>query len=1317
MRNHLLQLNILLLSLFISIQVHSQLSGNYTIGGVSPDFTTIQNAVNALSAQGVTSDVHFSIRPGTYNEKITIGTIIGASPTAQITFESETADSSDVWWTSTSANDATNYIVKCEASNYLNFKNLTFRNTGFGSIAILLYSGSSNCVIENCHFTNPILPTQNFYRYNLINTDSQPNFSITIHNNQFKNGHYAIFSSGSTISDKDSNFVISNNTINGTAGIYLDKIENFSISKNTIHSGNIGLQISNFGNPTTINGNYSKGMNTGIMISSNNNNPSFSSGLFIYNNFFIGHQDGAKINSGNGYTEITNNSFLNINTYYYDLYSACMINTSCNLRNNIFSNIGDGYALKVNSSSVTVLSDYNLFDNTGPKLISFAGTLFNDLEDWQNYILAHDQHSYEHSPWYVGIEDLHVITNSNLSDKGTPIGWITEDIDGEPRIGNPDIGADEFILASNDGSISIDYYGIDSINCAGQTNLFVRVKNEGANPIDSALIHYSINNSIQTPLTCAVNLLHDSLSPYISLPVVVPIDLTSVIKVWYTNIDGSNDQNNLNDTLFIGPFLSRMNGIYTAGSANADYPTIPAAIAAISTRGICGNVTIKIKSGIYSSPVQLPNFYRENVEDTLFITSEAENPDSVIWYKSTYDPTIDIDNYTNIYLQNLTFKRSNYGSGANHLIDAQTQYGTMSYNFSVQNCKFSTSNNSGQINAIRLFGNGFRLKDCSFDSCSFALENLNIYPYLVYQNDQCIIENCKFTNISSYGISMEDQKNVHIVGNIFENPEIPNSTQYTNIPVYLNHMDSSIFIERNKFLGVFDRAIQVTGYDTSQHSDVKIRNNFFAYIQKSFASNNTVLMAEGLNYLEIISNSFNVKHVPYVWNSTFSIPSEHVHNFINIENTYFHIKNNSFKADTIKHIISSLSMLNSEIDHNNIYVDSLEGLMLTYYTQIPPFTTYFEPSYVSFEDMHLTGNELEDIGITTDLEIDIDSNIRYSPPTIGAVEAIQYIYDLDVTENFVDQSCDSVSFYVTVTNQGNNSIDSMYIHYSINDTFIDSFFVSINLTENQFIDSVLLLTLPIIYDSTYTLETSTNLMGHVDENDINDSLTTTFVFNSIPQNILGNDTIICHAGVLTLELPSNPAYASIQWNNEPWGLNYSYQALNGTNVVQIENTIGCFYSDTIEVLIEDFPVFTFDYTNGNLTCNGWIVDWYKEGVLVAVQQDTIQPSSSGMYMVGYTNENNCTYYSNGFFAFVNPSGINELGSNSLDLYPIPFTDILHLKSDFTFNSVIIYDINARFIGLFPVANNEVNLSSLNNGIYLLKIVTEDGVEFIRKIIK
>ena len=42
----------------------AQYSGNYTIGGTTPDFTSIQSAADSLASQGVSGAVILNIRDG-----------------------------------------------------------------------------------------------------------------------------------------------------------------------------------------------------------------------------------------------------------------------------------------------------------------------------------------------------------------------------------------------------------------------------------------------------------------------------------------------------------------------------------------------------------------------------------------------------------------------------------------------------------------------------------------------------------------------------------------------------------------------------------------------------------------------------------------------------------------------------------------------------------------------------------------------------------------------------------------------------------------------------------------------------------------------------------------------------------------------------------------------------------------------------------------------------------------------------------------------------------------------------------------------------
>ncbi|MBP9187681.1 MAG: right-handed parallel beta-helix repeat-containing protein, partial [Bacteroidia bacterium] len=61
--------------------ISTSLSGSYTIGGTTPDFTNFTDAVAALDVAGVSGAVVFNVRPGIYNEQILLNVISGASIT------------------------------------------------------------------------------------------------------------------------------------------------------------------------------------------------------------------------------------------------------------------------------------------------------------------------------------------------------------------------------------------------------------------------------------------------------------------------------------------------------------------------------------------------------------------------------------------------------------------------------------------------------------------------------------------------------------------------------------------------------------------------------------------------------------------------------------------------------------------------------------------------------------------------------------------------------------------------------------------------------------------------------------------------------------------------------------------------------------------------------------------------------------------------------------------------------------------------------------------------------------------------------------
>jgi uncharacterized delta-60 repeat protein len=117
---------------------------------------------------------------------------------------------------------------------------------------------------------------------------------------------------------------------------------------------------------------------------------------------------------------------------------------------------------------------------------------------------------------------------------------------------------------------------------------------------------------------------------------------------------------------------------------------------------------------------------------------------------------------------------------------------------------------------------------------------------------------------------------------------------------------------------------------------------------------------------------------------------------------------------------------------------------------------------------------------------------------------------------------------------------------------------------------------------------------------------------------------------------------------------------------------------------------------------------------------TIQQQADGKILVG---GNFTTYNDDNSSAFlIGLHSEQSLSSNSFNLdktvvvYPNPVKDILHLQlNNFsTLQSVKIYDLQGKIV--LQDTKDNLNLSNLSNGLYLIKVITSDG-EFTKKFIK
>lgn len=86
--------------------------------------------------------------------------------------------------------------------------------------------------------------------------------------------------------------------------------------------------------------------------------------------------------------------------------------------------------------------------------------------------------------------------------------------------------------------------------------------------------------------------------------------------------------------------------------------------------------------------------------------------------------------------------------------------------------------------------------------------------------------------------------------------------------------------------------------------------------------------------------------------------------------------------------------------------------------------------------------------------------------------------------------------------------------------------------------------------------------------------------------------------------------------------------------------------------------------------------------------------------------------------FVSNLGLNDFDSKSIKIYPNPVKDNLFIQSEQFVKSIRVINLEGKSVRFFEVnqSNPKVDVSSLSKGIYLLQIVTDNGV-LTQKMIK
>ncbi|MBK8701704.1 MAG: hypothetical protein IPN29_19955 [Saprospiraceae bacterium] len=953
----------------LTATISSGLHGTFTVGGTTPDFSTLNDAVTSLESYGACDSVWFKIRPGTYNEQIDLGYF----NSVYTVFQSENGDS-----TSVIIENGGDYVVRLHNVFNVHFKQVSIKTTSIPLNGIFeitnycVWNSINQCVLEGS--------PSNFENVNAIIYISGHAGELELKNNVFKYGSYAVFMAGYNEGYRDNVRIINNDMLDFTsAAIIAIKTTGLKISGNTIRSNSnvqYGISCNDDEGNLWISDNtnyFSAGCNSGIFLKNTTNPTIINNMLGIDLAYF--ETSGILLNENVFGARIMHNSILFHSGSYSNsrvIYSN--LSSIDSMVNNALINRSEGYVYQIDDTSLSVI-DHNLIYTSGDDLAILNNTNLSTQTQLRN--AGFEIHGYFHNPVFMSNEDLH--TMDPALNRGGTNTFVVADIDGDPRdLLLPDIGYDEFDGPQYDVSV-IKIISPSSNSCSNSQELEVLVRNGGEENIDSLKVTYNINNGA----------IEDSVWVYQSVVSgdTININIGSIsliggdsfdIKVYVSQPNGMDDEFSANDT-FNQLVTLPMQGVFTIGGVSPDFTTIQAAFTKLSSHGICGPVFFNIRDGLYTEQILADSVPGVSAQNTITLQSESMDSNAVLiqYDQFSQDYVMTFRNAKHLTIKYVRIKNafSYYGNAYNGNVLLFTQKGR---DITIKDCSISTP-------VIHPSGNGTLI--------NFSPESNGRFYDIDIQNNQLlnahhqiICTKCDSVKIINNNLQSPRFRAIYHednVGVIIKNNQIlKTSTYFDGRGIEINGSSRGFVIDNNKLSiegsgeGVFISASNAG----SANSSCKIYNNFI--------TTNTSAGIKILNsqFVDIWHNNVNCLGTNAESNALLMFNSDSLN-----------IRNNVLKTNNQAIVSQSLATPSDILIDYNVYYTA-GGIFgrwaTTNYTDITGWQgatgldthSYFaDPGYVSDFDLHILSDTIDGKAqIISGINSDIDGSARHiNFPDIG----------------------------------------------------------------------------------------------------------------------------------------------------------------------------------------------------------------------------------------------------------------------------------------------------------------------------------------------
>ncbi len=612
----------------------------------------------------------------------------------------------------------------------------------------------------------------------------------------------------------------------------------------------------------------------------------------------------------------------------------------------------------------------------------------------------------------------------------------------------------------------------------------IRIKNKGNVAITSVSIKWKINGVFQTTNTSTsvsipvASSLNVNPTAVITMPVsTIPDNFSNVYEFYIERVNGVLSTNTSNDTLR-AQFDSPLSGTKTIGELNSDYKTIGDAVNAIRYNGIAGNLTFKIKPGIYTDPIQLLSseiYFSNTVHPAIKFESFSNLKDVQIITDKTIKSSVLFDGIRNATVRNLKVKNNCEFTGIG------IQYVNVANNGLIYNCDVvvdSISNQKafagiclGDIGPPPTYSiihvskvNYTRVSNCKTTGGTYGIlaAGFTNTPDTLTQ-----IDSNEIKQVSHYGILAQNQINTKINKNrIVFRPSADMLSAGIHLKAVRTILPGIITVSQNYvrgagFSGIY--LLEVLGIGFPSNRLVDVSNNMIA---GGFLSNTTIDadIPKGIYLLNsgsinIYFNSVNMDAPVNVGTidktSALYLLGSTSTGIINVLNNNL-INRNEGYAYYNASASGSNPVLNS--DHNNYWVEKLDTVSsisngfafwngaarvglhaLQIINNRDRQSISIDPKFISNSDLHTYATGLNQRGSslpTTTVDVDFDGDLRdqFGNQDIGADEIVQNGDDFSITDVsprvFIPNQ--STPWQITLAYYGPNvGNGSLYIRYKI----------------------------------------------------------------------------------------------------------------------------------------------------------------------------------------------------------------------------------------------------------------------------------------------